>query len=233
MSGARIRFVFVALCASTLGGCKDKPAPELAPVASALIAAPAAPSATRFEVDSNSSKVTFLMDSPLEKIDGDASGALQGELFVDFSDLSHSTGLVKVDLQRLVLYQQKRSQGQTKYSERSKSDLQNEHAKNWLQIVPQEGEVSAEQAAENRFAEFKVERLERATLNDLTAASGASRTLTAIASGEFRLHGRKLPKSAALELTFAYDGEQSPIGARENDRAFAGGSRRVRGKSAG
>lgn len=210
MSGRTFRVLLAAVYAgSLLGGCKDKPSAKLAPVASALQAAPAAPSSTRFKVDSSSSKVTFLMDSPLEKIDGDASGALEGELFVDVADLSRSTGLVRVDLQQLVLYQQKRTQGQPSYSERKKSDLQNEHAKNWLQIVPQEGEVSAEVAAANRFAEFKLERLERATLNDVAAASGASRTLTAVASGEFRLHGRKLPKSVSLELTFAYDGDHA------------------------
>src|SRR5881394_1733163 len=102
------RFLLGALCLmGTLSGCKEKPSAQLAPTASALQAAPAAASATRFSVDTASSKVTFLMDSPLEKIDGDASGGLSGDLFVDLSDLGKSTALVKVDLQNLVLYQQK------------------------------------------------------------------------------------------------------------------------------
>ncbi len=71
-----------------LSGCKDKSKVELAPVASALQAAPATDTATPFSVDSASSKVTFLMDSPLEKIDGDASGSLTGDLFVDLADIS-------------------------------------------------------------------------------------------------------------------------------------------------
>ncbi len=71
---------------------KEKPAAQLAPTASALQAAPAAPSAAQFSVDPASSKVTFLMDSPLEKIDGDASGGLSGDLFVDLTDLGKIHG---------------------------------------------------------------------------------------------------------------------------------------------
>ena len=135
--------VFGALCASLgLTGCKDQPQATLAPTAAALQAAPAAASATDFSVDSASSKVTFLMDSPLEKIDGDASGGLSGELSVDLSDISKSTALVRVDLQKLVLYQQKRGDDKGEYSERKKSDLQNTHARNWLQIVARDGDVT-------------------------------------------------------------------------------------------
>ncbi len=193
----------------TLGACKDKPSATLAPTASALQAAPVAASATPFSVDSASSKVTFLMDSPLEKIDGDASGGLQGDLFVDLADLSKSTGLVKVDLQKLVLYQQKRADEKTGYSERAKSDLQNEHARNWLQIVARDGDVTAEQAEANRWAEFKIDKLEGATLSNVAGAAGAERKLSATASGEFRLHGRKLNKSVKIELTVAYQADQA------------------------
>src|SRR4051812_30694244 len=131
MNVVKCGFVLGAWSAAVaLGGCKDKPQATLAPTAAALQAAPAAASASQFSVDSASSKVTFLMDSPLEKIDGDASGALSGDLFVDLSDLSRSTALVRVDLEKLVLYQQKREDGKGGYSARSKSDLQNTHARN-------------------------------------------------------------------------------------------------------
>lgn len=209
MHEAKIWFLFGMLCAGgALSGCKDKPSANLAPTASALQAAPAAPSTTPFSVDATTSKVTFLMDSPLEKIDGDASGGLSGELFVDLSDLSKSSALVKVDLQKLVLYQQKRGDDQANYSERKKSDLQNEHARNWLQITAREGDVTAEQAEANRFAEFKIDKLEGATLTNVAGAAGATRALTATASGDFRLHGRKLAKSAKVELTFNYQGDK-------------------------
>lgn len=192
-----------------LGACKDKPQATLAPTASALQAAPAVASAKQFSVDSASSKVTFLMDSPLEKIDGDASGALSGDLFVDLSDLSKSTALVRVDLQKLVLYQQKRDDGKAAYSERSKSDLQNTHARNWLQIVPLQGDVTPEQAEANRWAEFKIDKLDNPSVTNVASASGAERTLTATATGDFRLHGRKQTKSAKLSITVTYQGDQA------------------------
>ncbi len=47
------------------------------------------------------------MDSPLEKIDGDAPKSIQGDLYIDPSDLTKSTALVKADLKLLTLYQQK------------------------------------------------------------------------------------------------------------------------------
>jgi len=210
MSDVKYRFVLGVLCAcSALAGCKEKPSPTLAPSASALQAAPAAASATQFSVDSASSKVTFLMDSPLEKIDGDASGGLSGDLFVDLADLTKSTALVKVDLQKLVLYQQKRGDEKSGYSARSKSDLQNQHAKNWLQIVAREGDVTAEQAEANRWVEFKIDQLEAASVTNVAAARGDARKLTATATGEFRLHGRKQTKSAKLELSVNYQGDKA------------------------
>ncbi|HEY5375443.1 MAG TPA: hypothetical protein VIK01_17305 [Polyangiaceae bacterium] len=201
--------VFGALCASLgLAGCKDQPQATLAPSAAALQAAPAAASATQFSVDSASSKVTFLMDSPLEKIDGDASGGLSGELSVDLSEISKSTALVKVDLQKLVLYQQKRGDDKGEYSERKKSDLQNAHARNWLQIVAREGDVTPEQAEANRWAEFKIDKLDNASLTNVAGGAGPERKLTATASGDFRLHGRKQTKSAKLEITIDYQGDK-------------------------
>ncbi|HEX3773463.1 MAG TPA: hypothetical protein VHV51_03310 [Polyangiaceae bacterium] len=210
MRDLKFRISIAALSAlGAIAGCKDKPKIDLAPVASAaLSAAPAAATATHFSVDSASSKVSFLMDSPLEKIDGDASGGLQGDLFVDLSDISKSTALVKVDLQKLVLYQQKRDDDKGQYSTRSKSDLQNTHARNWLQITPRDGDVTPEQAEANRWVEFKIDKIDGASLTNVAAANGATRTLTATASGEFRLHGRKQTKSAKVELSVNYAGDK-------------------------
>lgn len=210
MSDVKYRLLAGVLClGGTLIGCKEKPSAQLAPTASALQAAPAAPTAAQFSVDSASSKVTFLMDSPLEKIDGDASGGLSGDLFVDLSDLAKSTALVKVDLQKLVLYQQKRDDEKAAYAARKKSELQNEHARNWLQIVAREGDVTPEQAEANRWVEFKIDKLEALSSPNVAAATGAERKLTATATGEFRLHGRKQTKSAKLELVFTYQGDKA------------------------
>jgi len=205
-----LAFGVLSTLSGIAGGCQDRPKVELAPVASAaLSAAPAVASATQFSVDPASSKVTFLMDSPLEKIDGDASGSLSGDIFLDLSDVTKSTALVKVDLQKLVLYQQKRADDKGQYSARAKSDLQNEHARNWLQIVPLEGEVTPAQAEANRWVEFKIDKIENASLANVAAATGATRAFTAAASGEFRLHGRKQTKTAKLEVTVTYAGDKA------------------------
>lgn len=207
MQQNRTMLACAALCLAL--GCKEKaPDPPLAPPAAALSAAPAAATAQAFVVDGSSSRFTFLMDSPLEKIDGDAPKSLSGELFVDPSDLSKSTALVKADLKLLTLYQQKRGDDKAAYGERTKSDLQNEHARGWLQIDAKEGEVTAEQAEANRFAELKIERLGEVSAPDVTKLSGAERKVTATATGDFRLHGRKATKSAKVELTFKYDGDK-------------------------
>jgi hypothetical protein len=190
---------------------KDKPAEEqkLAPTAAALDAAmPRAPGAVPFAVDTSSSSFTFLMDSPLEKIDGDAPQSLQGELFVDPTDLTKSTALVKADLNKLTLYQQKRADEAGEYGQRKKSDLQNTHAQDWLQLHAKDGEVTAEQAEMNRWAELKISKLENLSATDVTKLTGAERKVTATVSGDFRLHGRKATKSAKVELNFKYAGDK-------------------------
>jgi hypothetical protein len=188
--------------------CEEKPAPNLAPTASALgAAAPKAPSAAPFGIDAGTSSVKFLMDSPLEKIDGDAPASLSGEIFVDPADLTKSSGLLKIDLDKLTLYQQKRAGESEAYGERKKSDVQNKHARGWLELVPKEGEVTTEQAQMNRFAEFKLESLATST-PDVTKLTGAERKVEGTASGDFRLHGRKAKKSAKIELLFKYAGDQ-------------------------
>ncbi|HKY34358.1 MAG TPA: hypothetical protein VJN18_00350 [Polyangiaceae bacterium] len=190
--------------------CKDKPEQQkLAPAASALEAAmPQAPGAAAFQVDTASSSFTFLMDAPLEKIDGDAPQSIQGELFIDPTDLTKSTALVKADLKLLTLYQQKRADEQNAYGQRKKSDLQNHHARDWLQISAKDGEVTSEQAEMNRWAELKILKLENLSATDVTKLSDAERKVTATVSGDFRLHGRKATKSAKVELIFKYAGDK-------------------------
>lgn len=199
----------VVVLSSTLS-CKEKVAEQtLAPTASALEAAkPQVAGAVLFQVDSESSGFTFLMDSALEKIDGDAPKSLRGELYIDPSDLTKSTALVKADLKLLTLYQQKRADEKGDYGARKKSDLQNEHARGWLQIDVKEGEVTPEQAEANRWAEIKVSKLEGLSATDVTKLTGSERKVTASVSGDFRLHGRKATKSAKVELNFKYSGDR-------------------------
>jgi hypothetical protein len=209
MQRNRMMLVCAALCGA-LACSREKPAEQkLAPSASALEAAmPQAPTALGFTVDSATSSFTFLMDSPLEKIDGDAPQSLSGELFIDPADLSKSTALMKADLKLLTLYQQKRGDDKQQYSERKKSDLQNEHARGWLELDVKQGEVTPEQAETNRWAELKISKLDNLSATDVTKLPGAERKVTADVSGDFRLHGRKATKSAKVELTFKYAGDR-------------------------
>src|SRR5262249_38264051 len=119
MQRNRMMLVCAALLSTALGCNKDKAAEQkLAPTASALEAAmPKAPTAQPFAVDPASSSFKFLMDSPLEKIDGDAPKSIQGDLYIDPADLSKSTALIKADLNLLTLYQQKRGDDKGEYSE--------------------------------------------------------------------------------------------------------------------
>jgi hypothetical protein len=210
MQRNRKMLVCAAVLCTTLGCNKDKSAEQkLAPTASALEAAmPKAPSATAFSIDGSTSSFSFLMDSPLEKIDGDAPKSLQGDLYIDPSDLMKSTALVRADLKMLTLYQQKRADDKGDYSERKKSDLQNEHARGWLQLDVKEGEVTAEQAETNRWAEIKILKLDNLSATDVTKLTGPERKVTATVSGDFRLHGRKANKSAKVELNFKYAGDK-------------------------
>jgi hypothetical protein len=195
-------FVGVALVA-----CQDKKPEHLAPAASALTqTAPAAAQSVVFVVDSASSKTAFLMEAPIEKISGDAPAALEGELFVPLDDLSKATGLVKVDLQKLTLYQQKREDDKSEFGERKKNDLQNQHARTWLEISDDAPEAVREA---NRRAEFRITRVEAASVTNVQALSGADRKLTADVVGDFRLHGRKAEKRVKVELSFHYTGDKA------------------------
>jgi hypothetical protein len=202
--------VALGLVALSFGaGCgKKEPPVELAPVSSAALEAPKAATsgAVTVSVDTPTSSVKFLMDSPLEKIDGDAPASASGDFAIDLGELSKSSGLLRIDLDQLSLYQQKRPDGTGEYQPRTKNPLQNQHARDWLQLVPHEGEVTPQQAEQNRYAEFRIERIEPAVAN-VMALAGAERKVTATVSGTLRLHGRQAAKSAKVELTFHFTGD--------------------------
>jgi len=208
VNGSNVPWLAALAFAAALG-CSKKEAPaNLAAVSSASLEAPksASSGAVIVSVDTPTSSVKFLMDSPLEKIDGDAPGSASGELALDLGDLSKSTGLVRIDLDKLSLYQQKRPDGSGEYQARTKNPLQNEHARDWLQLVPHEGEVTPEQVAQNRTAEFRIEKVEPAA-SSVLALSGPERKVVATVSGTLRLHGRQAPESAKVELDFHFTGD--------------------------
>jgi hypothetical protein len=183
-----------------LFGCREERSEHLAPAASALAPAkPAAPKATALAVESGTSRVTFLMEAPIEKISGEAPASVDGELFVDLEDITRSTGLVRVDLDKLTLYQEKREDEKAAFGERTKSDKQNEHARTWLEISP---DVPEDVRKANRFVEFKIARIENPSEKNLLAKGAGEHKITATVVGEFRLHGRKNEKRAPVELVF-------------------------------
>lgn len=145
------------------------------------------------------------MEAPVEKISGDAPAALSGELFVSADDLAKSNGLVKVDLDKLTLYQEKREDEKGAFSERKKNDLQNQHARTWLEIS---SDTPDDVRLANRFAEFRITRVEAPSVPSVQALSGPERKLKATVVGDFRLHGRKAEKKVKVELSFKYEGEK-------------------------
>ncbi|AKT40777.1 hypothetical protein [Chondromyces crocatus] len=189
-------------------GCEGEKAP-LAPEATSLEASkPAAPSVLRFAVDAPSSKVEFLMDAPKEKIRGRVSGAAGGELLVDPSDLTKTTGLVTVDLGKLELFQTVAG-ADGAFGAESKSEKQNEHALTWLEISP---DTPAEVREKNAKAQFAIRLVEVEGETDLGKRSGSERRVNLKVTGEFLLHQRKVMKSVELAVTFRFQGNM-PVNA--------------------
>ncbi len=189
-----------------VAACDSKPSVNLAPSSSALSAAEKPTMAARsLEIASTGSVVSFVMNAPIEKIHGEAKDAVQGELYVDPTDITKTTGLVKVDLEKLELFQQKREDDKSDFGARTKNDMQNKHARTWLEISE---DAPADQRSANRWAELKIDKVVTAARSDLTKMTGAERKITATLEGEFRLHQRKIRKTAKVEATFRFEGDQ-------------------------
>ncbi len=207
MSNDKRALFFSGLLVATtaLAACEDKPKASLAPEASAL-AAPRKKSAgaAKLEIEQQSSKVSFTMDAPLEKITGEVNGATKGTLHVDVKDLSKSTAHLFVDISGIELFQRKRASNDDPYGEKKKVAMQNEHARNWLEIGP---DVPAKIKARNIRAEFTLS-LAKPDSRDLTILSGITRTIKGTVTGDFLLHGRSSKRSAQIEATFTMKGNE-------------------------
>lgn len=144
------------------------------------------------------------MDAPLEKIYGEANQAILGEVFVDVADISKSRGLLRIDLLKLVLSQEKREDAEGAFGERVKQEKQNEHMRTWFEIGDDAPPLIREK---NRFVEFKLTRLVPSVPN-LSALQGNVRTFTATVTGDLRLHQRTVSRTTKLEVTLRYAGEK-------------------------
>ncbi len=204
-----IRRIWMPALALGLGlavsACDDGPSKNAAPVSSSLEPAAKPTTASAFDIKSDTSKVSFQMDAPIEKIFGDVAGSASGEFYVDLSDVTKSTGLVKIDLEKLVVYQQKRKDENAEFGEKVKNDTQNTHVMNWLEIGE---DAPAAEKAKNRYIEFKVKKVETDGDKDITKMTGAERKLDLTVTGDFRLHQRTTEKTAKLELVVKYDGDK-------------------------
>jgi len=194
------------LASLALAACDKKAAPNLAPSAEALSpATKATESALTLEIDPSASTTSFLMNAPIEKIKGEVANATTGQLFIDPQNIMKTTGLGKVDLDKLELFHQKKDEETGEFGERIKSERQNEHARNWLEIA---SSAPPDQRELNRWVEYKIDKVVKASATDLSKLTGPERKITATVEGDFRLHQRKTRKQAKVEATFKYDGDK-------------------------
>lgn len=162
-------------------------------------------SSMTFEVASEGSKVTFGMQAPFEKQDGAVpQSATSGELNVDLDDLSKSTGLINVDISALEIYQQA-AEEEGAYGERTKSDLQNEHMRDWLEIGEDAPEAEREK---NKVIQFELSDIEAPSATDINGLEGEQRKVTFTGVGKFRLHQRSAEKKVKMEAIFTYAGDK-------------------------
>lgn len=195
------------LLALSLAACESEPQEEaLAPQVAELTAQAPAVKSLVFVVDQKASDVTFTMDAEKEKITGRAPASASGTLHVDLQDLTKSTGLVKIDLNELSLYQQKRDSADEEFSESTKSETQNEHMRTWLQIS-EDGPAQEREA--NRFAEFKIASVGLSSQNSVNESQPEAELQI---SGSLRIHGRVTEHRFPVRAKFYFkDGKATSI----------------------
>ncbi|MEM7154862.1 MAG: hypothetical protein AAF799_18575 [Myxococcota bacterium] len=178
---------------------------KLAPKAEQLEEAqPKSAAAMEWMVQSGGSKVGFEMQAPFERQEGSVpDSALSGSLHIDLHDLTQSTGLIAVDISDLEIFMQKAEEA-GKYGEREKSELQNEHMQDWLEIGD---DAPADQLAKNRRVQFSLQEVVEASASP-ASLSGAERKVELTVKGEFLLHQHKVEKTVDLSATFHYDGDR-------------------------
>lgn len=190
---------------SISAGCEDKPSVALAPTASSLAPAkPATAESKKFSIQKDTSKIDFMMEAPQEKIRGRVEKAAEGDLQVDLGDITKTVGVINVDISGIEVYQTK-ANDKGEFGKEEKSDLQNEHVRNWLEI----GKDAPDDAKKaNSKAAFSIKKIEAMGDTNLMKMTGADRKVPLKASGEFLLHGRKAEKTAELEATFHFEGDK-------------------------
>jgi hypothetical protein len=186
----------LALAVLLVPACdKKEDATPVAPSASALVASSATPTAASWHYGIDP-KSTAHVDMPglNEHITGDTTAAF-GALDVTPSDLAQSRGLVKIDLSTFATH----TFGTEKDADQTK------HARTWLEAV-----VDGKTNEDMRWAEYAIRSIDGLSATDVAKVApvkdGAEdvRTVTMTVHGELRIHGHKVPKDDAVEVSFRY-----------------------------
>jgi hypothetical protein len=193
----------VLLIPGLLGACdkKEDATPQIAPSASALVASPASPAATSWAFGVDPKNVTQIdMPGLNEHIQGDTSAAFGG-LQVVPHDLAQSRGLVKIDLATFTTH----TFGSEKDADQTK------HARTWLEVV-----VDGKTNEDMRWAEYAIRSIDGLSSTDLAKVAPSKdggedvRTVTMTVHGELRIHGHKVAKDDAVEVSFRYPAGADP-----------------------
>lgn len=190
----------VLLASLATAGCSrgdpGGPATGTSSAPAAPVAAPPSAGATRYAVDA-ASEATFLIDAPLEKIRGRASGA-RGSLDVDPEDLSRTRGHVEVDLSTLVT---------ETFESADKNRSQTGHARNWLELGP-DTEPAAREA--NRHARLELTSVELEGPRRVADLAGAPRPASARVRGTLRIQGVTTEVDVRCSVSVALDPSGAP-----------------------
>lgn len=210
--------LLAAMCLGAVACQEEKP--NLAPAATELKAPEVkVPAAATFEIDAASSKIELMMEAPREKIRGRIAGAAKGTLHVDLADVTKSTGLVTVDLSSLELFQTVAGDD-GKFGEETKSALQNEHARTWLEISK---DTPDDVRRKNERAQLAITSIEARGEKSVSTMSGPERAVTVAATGDFLLHQRQTTKTVELAATFHYEGDRPVRVTLKTTKPFAVG----------
>ncbi|MEM6785872.1 MAG: hypothetical protein AAGA56_02595 [Myxococcota bacterium] len=198
--------------------CGDETATKGSPAPSATTledTKPKAATAMTFEVRRTGSKVGFHMEAPVEKIRGKVEDAASGQIEVDITDLTKTTGHLYLDIGGLEIFQRKAGDDGS-FGDEIKEEKQNKHARNWLEIGSCDNEKVEDKSAceasvkKNRNVEFVITRVTSETSN-ITKLKGDERKVMATVEGDFLLHQKKTRKTAKLSITFKMQDDE-PVG---------------------
>jgi len=158
-----------------------------------------------FVVDTSSSRVAFLMKAPIENIHGVATRAVHGELTVDPHDLSATRGEIRIDLDRLEVFQSKLDEESGAFAPETKSEKQNEDMKAWFEISD---DAPAQVRERNRWVVFEVQQVSAPSENDLGSSQSAERKARVRISGSLSLHGHQSTITSDVDLSFGFVGDE-------------------------